>query len=176
MAVVWKGRSGRLDFCFPTRTPDGSSGRDSRVSITFTHAGHGDVWEDSLDDALALLRESSPESRDFWVGDFQAERRPIFQGRIDKERWDLFDGACEALGLRQALPVEGVVSRKPQGLLRLAQNPSYIDHAAVPVRSSARASIVWDDAPGDHAWVDLFPDVKVLRSNRGPTTWRCADK
>ena len=70
----------------------GSSWRDS-VSVTFTHAGHGDAWGGSFDDALALLRESPQGSRHFWLGDFQAERRPNFQSDADKERWDLFEAA-----------------------------------------------------------------------------------
>ena len=109
MAVMWRGRSGRLDFRFETARLDGSSCIDL-VSVTFTHAGHGDAWEASFDDGVALLRESPLGSRDFWIGDFQVERRPILQNDIDRHRWGHFEGSCDALRLRLALPEEGTVS------------------------------------------------------------------
>ena len=170
--VSWYGRAGRLDYHFS----DGTS--HLGLCVVFGHLAHGDVWEESYEDLLHV-HQLAPKSNSVYVcADFNVEFRRNFQSRSDRDRADLiysgFDGA-------RLIPMcdicDQLTTRRPSGLSALLESPSCIDMGFVPRNAQSNGSVVWDEAPGDHAFLKIEIYEALPRPYRAPFhgKWRCAD-
>ncbi|CAK0833076.1 unnamed protein product, partial [Prorocentrum cordatum] len=148
------------------------------VGIVFTHAAHGDLWEESLEDGQFLLRSGRHADALIWLGDFNVDGNVQF-GRDageEKQKWPFLLNVIGATGLQSSMQETApTYTWTPTG--EQQGDPSWLDHCFASAGVVTPVHTTWDSAPGDHSWliVGLAGAVQPSLDRHTKRVWHCTD-
>ena len=196
-SIDWHGRAGSILLEVATRQGGKSS---ASLYLVGLHGAHGDELQDSLTDAVVLVRRKPRHSQLVVLGDWNVDLLPTLLAdpwgslprRSDhhKSRRLVLDTFCTSLKLKTVVParVESCsggpfgeqsiftpFTRIPVGESSCLHLPSLLDFFAITQDIILDSWIDWLPAFGDHALVfaSVQGNAKSFRPVQGH--WRCSD-